>query len=86
MISDDLSDCIDPIPVSLQDPLEHEHTFPNIRKIAKKTSMFVKSFREALGGTSESLEMLWGVSESSWMIHDDFHEVRKIMIFIIYDA
>ena len=49
-------------------------------------SMFVKSLREALGGTRESLEMFWGVSESSWMIHDDFHEIQKIMIFMIYDA
>ena len=49
-------------------------------------SMFVKSTREALSGTREWLEMFYGVSESSWMIHDDFREVRKIMIFMIYHA
>ena len=33
------------------------------------------------GGNRDSLNIIWGVSKYSWMIHDDFHEVKKNMIF-----
>ena len=49
-------------------------------------SMFITAFNEPSGSIRESLEIIRGVSKYSWMIHDDFHEVREIMIFMIYDA